>query len=172
LQLDGLVEQEQSAYLQAHLASCEACRVEWEETQRVSSILEAASVVTPPLDFTAKLASRLQERELRRRRVRSGMGLLVGSVGLWGFAALVVAMLFLTVWQPLVRLFWVDVMLPLARNVASVALVLGGALHAVIRELFSQPTWLLLPSYAIAALGLIGLWMRLAIGPRQRAVRI
>ncbi len=172
LQLDGLVEREQPAQLQAHLASCEACRVEWEAMQRVSSVLEAASVVAPPLDFAAKVASRLHRREARRRRVRGSIGLLVGSVGLWGFAAVIVSLLFLTVWQPLVRLFWVDVMLPSARSVASVALVLGGALHAVIRELFSQPTWLLLPSYAIAAFGLIGLWTRFAIGPRQRAVRV
>ncbi len=172
LKLDGLMEREQSVHLQEHLASCETCRAEWEAMQRVASVLEAASEVAPPLDFTAKVASRLQQREARRRRVRAGIRLLVGSVGLWGSAAVIIALLFLTVWQPLVRLFWVDVMLPSARNVASIALVLGRALQAVIRELFSQPTWLVLPCYAIAAFGLIGLWTRVAIGPRRRAVRV
>lgn len=172
LQLDGLVEQQQREQLQAHLAFCESCRAEWEAMQRVSSVLEAASEVAPPLDFAAKVASRLQQREARQRRVRGGIGLLVGSVGLWGSAGVIIALLFLTVWQPLVQLFWVDVMLPMARNVSSVALVLGRALHAVVRELFSQPMWLLLPCYAIAAFGLIALWTRIAVVPRQRAMRV
>ncbi len=76
LQLDGLVEQQQREQLQAHLASCESCRAEWEAMQRVSSVLEAASEVAPPLDFAAKVASRLQQREARQRRVRGGIGLL------------------------------------------------------------------------------------------------
>jgi predicted anti-sigma-YlaC factor YlaD len=172
LRLDGLIEREQSARLQEHLASCEACRAEWEAMQGVSSVLQAASVVAPPLNFTANVALRLQQRQARRRRVRGGIGLMVGSVGLWGLAAAILALLFLTVWQPLVRLFWVDVMLPSARNVASIALVLGRALQAVIRELFSHPRWLLLPGYAMAAFGLIGLWTRVAIWPRRRAVRV
>ena len=107
LRLDGLVEQEQSARLQEHLASCEVCRAEWEAIQGVSSVLEAASMVAPPLDFTANVALRLQQRQARRRRVRGGIGLMVGSVGLWSLAAVILALLFLTVWQPLVQLFWI-----------------------------------------------------------------
>ena len=172
LYLDGLLDQEQVTRLQAHLAHCEACRAEWEAVHWLSSILEAEPAAAPAPDFAARVNLRLQQRETRRRRVHGGIGVLLGSVGLWGAAAVAVALLFVVLWQPSLRIVWLDVCRPLAGKASSILAVLGRALYSVVHELFQQPSWLLLSGYAILALGLIALWTRIVLRPRALVLQM
>jgi len=172
LYLDGLLDQEQVTRLQAHLAHCEACRAEWEAVHWLSSILEAEPAAAPAPDFAARGNLRLQRRETRRRRVRGGIGVLLGSVGLWGAAAVAVAFLFVVLWQPLLRIVWLDVGRPLVGNAFSILVVLGRALYSVVQELFQRPSWLLLSGNAILALGLLALWTRIVLRPRAPVLQM
>ena len=83
LDLDRLLGQEQAARMQAHLAQCEACHEEWEAMRSLSSLLRAEPMATPAPDFTGRVAQLLRQRQARRRRLYSSLGVLMGSVGLW-----------------------------------------------------------------------------------------
>jgi anti-sigma factor RsiW len=170
LYLDGLLDQEQVVRMKDHVAECEVCRAEWEAMRWVSSLLEAEPSLAPAPEFTARVVLRLQQREARRRRVRSSIGVLMGSVGLWAIAAVALGLVLAVLWQPLLRVLWADVVLPLADHAFAIMSVLGRALYAVARELCTRPTLLLLPGYALLALTLSALWTRVVLRAREPAL--
>ena len=177
LHLDGLLDQEQALRLEAHLAACEACRQEWEAMRWLSSFLKAEPVAAPKPDFTARIALRLRQREARRRRLHSSIGVLIGSVGLWALAGAAVLLLFTMLWQPPIRVVLLEAGLALINDVLSTLAVLGQALYAAAYALAVRPTlwaqafdgkaWLLLLGYAFLALGLTALWMRIVFQRRR-----
>lgn len=170
LHLDGLLDQRQTVRLQGHLAECEICRAEWEDMRWVSSLLEAEPSLAPAPGFTARVVLRLQQREARRRRARSSIGVLMGSVGLWAIAAVAMVLILALLWQPLLRVLWSDVLLRLADHAIAIVAVLGRALYAIAREFCTRPTLLLLPGYALLALTLSALWTRVVLRARQPAL--
>jgi len=91
-------------------------------------------------------------------------------MGLWSIFALVLGLLFAVFWQPLLHLVWVDAVLPLLRSAANILVLLGRALYAVVREVFTRPTWLVLPGYVLIALGLVALWTCIVTRPRRHKV--
>jgi len=161
LHLDGLLSWEQAQHLQAHLAHCEACHKEWEAMCWLSSSLKAEPVATPAPDFAGKVVLRLRQREARRRRLCSSMGVVMGSVGLWALAGTALLSLFVVLWQPLIRIALFGAGLSLLNDVLSILAVLGKALWSVAYTLSTRPTWLLLLGYAALALGLMMLWTRI-----------
>ena len=128
LDLDGLLNQVEILQLQKHVSQCEACRQEWEVMSRLSATLQAEPAVTPAPDFTARVTLRLEQRVARKRRLYSGIGLCVGSVGLWTSAAVGLLFLFLALWQPLIRVAVLDVGLSLLSHTLSLLATLGKAL--------------------------------------------
>jgi len=172
LRLDNGLSQEQVTQLEVHLARCAACGEEWETLRSLSSQLAAEPMVTPAADFTARVLQRLQQRQAHRRRLYGSLSVLMGSVGLWSVAALAVALLFIVLWQRLIRIVVLDVLQPLAAKALSILVILAQALYAVIRELSMRPTWLLLLGYALLALGLIVLWAHVALRRREPVPQI
>lgn len=172
LELDDLLDETQAARLQVHLAQCDSCRAEWETMRRLSSVLESEPLLCPTAGFSDRVAARLQRREERRRRLRGGLGMMAGSIGLWGVFVLVLGLMFAVLWQPLLHLVWVDAVLPLLQNAVNILVLLGRALYAVVRELFTRPTWLLLPGYVLMALGLFALWTRIVARRRWHWVGV
>jgi len=170
LYLDGLLNEEQVARWQEHLAHCEACREEWESMRWVSSVLEAEPAVSPAPGFATRVSMRLQQREVRRRRFYGSLGLVVGTAGLWAAAAIALLLLLLVLWQPLIRVLALEVAPSLLEASWATLLVLGKALGSVVHALSKQPTWLLLPVYAILTLAITLLWTRLVLRPRQVAL--
>jgi anti-sigma factor RsiW len=162
LHLDGLLEQEQARRLQAHLAECEACRYEWEAMCFASSMLEAEPRAIPALDFTASVTALVAEREAQRARVRSGMGVVLGSLGLWLLTGLSVLAVIALVWQPSWHVALLDVALPLARALTSTLGTLGNALLSVLSAL-SGGSLLPLLAYAAVALAAAALWTRIVL---------
>jgi len=71
-------------------------------------------------------------------------------------------------WQPFVRVLWLDVALPLADNLGSAIGVLGKALWAVAYALTTRPTMLIVLGYALLALALCVLWTRVVFRPKER----
>jgi anti-sigma factor RsiW len=158
LELDGLLDQERAAQLQAHLTECAACRQEWEAMCAVSQLLEAAAMASPAPGFALRVTRRVEQRAARRQRAFSILGVLVGSTGLWTAAGLVLATVVFLLWRTPLQVLWTSVGLPLARNTWSVVGVLLNALYAVAQEVSRRPTAVMLFGYAVLAVGLMLLW--------------
>jgi anti-sigma factor RsiW len=172
LHLDDGLSQEQVTQLEVHLARCAACGEEWEALRSLSSQLRAEPMVTPAAGFTARVMQRLQQRRAHRRRLYGGLSVLMGSVGLWSVAIVAVALLFIVLWQPLIRIVVLDVLQPLAAKALSILTTLAQALYSVIHELSVRPTWLLLLGYALLALGLTVLWAHVVLRRREPVPQI
>ena len=162
LHLDGLLDREEARRLQAHLAECEACRNEWDAMCFASSLLEAAPRAIPALDFTARVTALVAEREAQRARVRSGIGVVLGSLGLWMLTGLSVLAVIALVWQPSWNVAFLDVGLPLARALTSTLGTLGNALLSVLSAL-SGGSLLPLLAYAAVAMVAAALWTRIVL---------
>jgi anti-sigma factor RsiW len=172
LYLDGLLSQDEALQLQRHVSVCGACRQEWEAMCELSAALQADPVALPASDFVARVTLRLEQRVARQRRLYSGIGLCIGSVGLWISAGLSLLLLFVALWQPLIRVAVLDVGLPLLRDTLSLLATLGRALWSGVYAISTRPTWLLFFSYALFALGLAILWTRVVLrGWRHALVR-
>jgi len=170
--LDGLLSQDETQQLQKHVSQCGACRQEWEVMSHLSAVLQAEPAATPASDFAARVTLRLDQRVARQRRLYSGIGLCVGSVGLWASAGLSLLLLSVALWQPLIRVAVLNVGLPLLNNTLALLATLGKALWSGAYALSTRPTWLLLFGYALFALGLAILWARVVLrGWRHTSVR-
>jgi anti-sigma factor RsiW len=158
LQLDGLLDQEHTAQLQAHLAECAACLQEWEAMRAVSQLLEAEAMVKPAPGFAQRVTRRVEKRTARRRHAFSILGVLVGSAGLWMAAGLVLAVVVFLWWRAPLEILWNSVAVPLASSTVSAVRVLLNALYTVAQELSRRPTAIILFGYAVLAFGLMLLW--------------
>jgi predicted anti-sigma-YlaC factor YlaD len=160
LRLDGLLDSDQQQQLQAHLADCQTCRDQWAVVSWLSLRLKAEPPAAPASDFAARVTARLEQRETRRRRLYSTVGLCIGSVGLWAAAALAVLLLFAVLVDPSLQTVLMDVGLSLVRSALALLSVLGQALWVVGDALVTRPTGLLLIGYALLAVALAAFWTR------------
>ena len=164
LKLDGLLDQEEERALQAHLATCAACRAEWEALQFVSRFLEEQPVMPAPAGFVARLQGRLDaERVARRQNVLGGAALALGALGLGALglsslAGFVVSLWPLlsqpSLWQNLTG--WLD-------RLADVCLAVGSAIALLLGSLFDAVGGPIMLVYLLAVLLLSILWSRLVL---------
>ncbi len=82
LALDGLLQEADLRRLHEHLATCPACRAEWQAMQQVSALFDQAAPVGPPLGFALRVDRRLEEKLRKRRRTFGGIAMLTGSLSL------------------------------------------------------------------------------------------
>lgn len=95
LMLDGLLEDPDRHRLDKHLASCAACRSEWEAMQQVSALFEHSAMVGPPLGFAIRVERKLEAQAKKRRQLFGGLALVTSSLSLAGVTAVVVLALVL-----------------------------------------------------------------------------
>jgi anti-sigma factor RsiW len=95
LMLDGLLEDPDRHRLDEHLASCAACRSEWEAMQQVSALFEHSAMVGPPLGFAIRVERRLEAQTKKRRQLFGGLALVTSSLSLAAVTAVVVLALVL-----------------------------------------------------------------------------
>jgi len=160
LHLDGALSPDQQQQLQAHLADCQACREQWTLVSWLSARLKAEPPAAPAPHFAARVTARLEQRETRRRRLYSTIGICIASVGLWTAAALGVLVLFAVLSEPALQAVLVDMGVSLLQSVLAVVSVLGKAVWAITYALATRPTGLLLVGYALLALTLAAFWTR------------
>ncbi|MFC2015555.1 anti-sigma factor family protein [Chloroflexota bacterium] len=100
LALDGLLDTERQGRLQSHLKTCPTCQVEWRAMKQVSTLLEQADMVGPPLGFSVRVERRLAEKTRKRKSVFGGVAVLTSSLSLAGLtvASVVLAVLGLLAW--------------------------------------------------------------------------
>jgi predicted anti-sigma-YlaC factor YlaD len=160
LYLDDLLNPEEVRDLQAHLARCEDCRQMWEAMCWMSSQLKEEPAVAPAPDLAQRVTARILERETRRRRFYSSIGVLFGSVGLWATAGLALLLLLVLVWRPSPQVVVFDLAIPLLKSVLSTLLVLGRACWSVVQAVLTQEAPPQLLAYGVLALALTMLWTR------------
>jgi predicted anti-sigma-YlaC factor YlaD len=163
LRLDGLLSPEQEQQLQAHLAGCQTCREQWAVLSWLSLRLKAEPPAIPASDFAARVTARLEQREARRRRLYSSIGICLGSVALWAAAAVAVLLLFGILVDPSMRSVLVNVVLSLGQSALAFVTVLGKALWPVVYAVLARPTGLLVLGYAALAGALAALWTRVVL---------
>jgi predicted anti-sigma-YlaC factor YlaD len=95
LRLDGLLEDPDRHRLDRHLASCTACRSEWEGMQRISALFERSDMIGPPLGFAVRVERQLEAQTKKRRQLFGGLALVTSSLSLAGVTVAVVLMLVL-----------------------------------------------------------------------------
>lgn len=164
LKLDGLLDQEQERALQAHLATCAACRAEWEALQFVSRLLEEQLMMPAPAGFVARLQGRLgAERAARRRSVLGGTALALGALGLGALGLSSLAGLIVSLWPLLSQpSLWQNLAGWLDR-LADVCLAVGGAIALLLNSLFDAVGGPIMLVYLLAVLLLSILWSRLVL---------
>jgi len=150
--LDGLLNAEEEAQLNAHIATCERCRAMWEAMNAVSAMLAQAPMSIPPPDFTSRVMARLKEEAAFKARLRLGSVLLFSAAYLEGLLTLLTGIaLGVVVWffpakglllKLALRWLW-----RLGGILGNLLEVGGAMLHA-----------LLPPATAVAAIS-CGLWM-------------
>jgi len=163
LRLDGLLSADQEQQLQAHLVDCQACREQWAALSWLSARLEAEPPAAPVSDLAARVTARLEQRELRRRRLYSGIGICIGSLGLWAAAAVVVLVLSAVLLEPSLYATLLDVGLSVLRSTLALLSVVGRALWAVVRAVVTRPSGLLLIGYGLLAVALATFWTRVVL---------
>ncbi len=171
LSLDGLLSESEEAGLQAHLAECEPCRMEWEAMCWASSALRAEPAASPGADLTLRVTARIAQREARRRRVRGSVRLLSGAIGLWALAGLASVLAFLLLWQPPWYVLLLNVLLPVTRVVLTTLAALGNAFLSVVRALSGEPLVPLLVVCVAAVAASLTVWMRIVSAHWSLAVQ-
>jgi predicted anti-sigma-YlaC factor YlaD len=97
LDIDGMLDSGEQGQLQQHLASCPACRAQWDAMRVASALLAAEPMVGPPLGFAIRVGRKLEEHHSRRRLVFNRMAIVTGGLSLVGAAATTVAVVVLAV---------------------------------------------------------------------------
>lgn len=80
--LDSCLDPSERLRLEHHLASCTACRVEWERMEALDQLFRSAAMEEAPSRLHIRVTSRIQRREQARRAVIGGFTLMAGAATL------------------------------------------------------------------------------------------
>jgi len=169
LSLDEELPAAQMGALKEHLSICLACQDEWIDLYRVSAWLSDVPLMSPPAGFTARVMSRLAQRQARSRTV--------GGLALLLLGAAVVSVLVTPLFVPSLIELWRTTnvpalftglqivllpMLSVLQSVGQVVWVVMGALATT----FSHP---LVMSYILLILLLTAVWVTLVKLQREKS---
>ncbi len=169
LKLDGLLTQDQERALQAHLATCAACRAEWEALQFVSCLLDEQPMVPAPSGFVVRVERRLAaERGTKRRGVIGATALALGALSLAALGLSSLAGLLFQLWPLLNQTSLLDNFTGWLTRLVDVCLAIGRAVVLLVDSLFDVVGGPVLLVYVLILLLLTALWSRLVFG-RVRA---
>jgi predicted anti-sigma-YlaC factor YlaD len=164
LKLDGSLSQEQERALQAHLATCAACRAEWEALRFVSRFLEKQPMVPAPAGFVARVQGRLAaDRAARRRNVIGAGALALGALGLATLVLSSLASLAVGLWPLLSQPSLRENLGGWLTQLADVCLAVGQAIALLLDSLFDAVGGPIMLVYMLAVLLLSALWSRLVL---------
>lgn len=164
LKLDGLLDQEQERALQAHLATCAACRAEWEALQFVSCFLDEQPMAPAPPGFVARVERRLAaERAAKRRGVIGGAALALGALSLVTLGLSSLAGLIFQLWPLLQQPSLWDSLKGWLAQLADVGLAIGHAIALLLSSLFDVVGGPILLVYMLVVLLLTTFWSRLVL---------
>jgi predicted anti-sigma-YlaC factor YlaD len=163
LRLDEALTAEQDQVLDAHLAACESCRVEWKLMQRACALFQAPEMLPPPPLFSQNVMARIQRHESRLAVLRGGVTfflaiVILGAVCLVPLFSLPISTVLS---NPSIVSVFVGVIVRLFDISGTLWRAVGLMLHAA---LVSQG-WLVLLAYVALAGGLAFWWARLVTRP-------
>lgn len=137
--LDGEATDAETQRLHAHVRVCVACAATWQRWRVVDRRLAVAPALAAPTGFAERVMARVDEAELRRRRVRwLGSGLVAGWLSLMLAAALLVGLVMLWLQGNTAQiaqlgataLQWGEALLLLARGALTAIVSLGAPILA------------------------------------------
>ena len=76
--LDGRLDRTEMSRLQAHVTSCDACRVEWQKMEALDRVFRLAPMREAPPSLHVRVMSRIERRERARRAIVGGTALAIG----------------------------------------------------------------------------------------------
>jgi predicted anti-sigma-YlaC factor YlaD len=161
--LDGTLTSEQDQVLDAHLATCESCRVEWKLMQRACALFQAPEMALPPPMFAQKVMGRIQRHEARLAVVRGGMTIFLAIVILG--AVCIVPLCSLPVSTVLNNPSVVSVFVGVIVRLFDISGTLWRAVGLMLRATLASPGWLVLLAYVALAGGVAFWWARLVTRP-------
>lgn len=171
LKLDRLLGQQQERALQAHLATCAACRAEWEALRFVSLLLDNQPMVSPPSGFVERVERRLTaEKAARRRGVMGAATLAMGALLLVTLALSSLAGPVFQLWPLLQQPSLWDSLKGWLTQFVDVCLAIGHAIAMLLSSLFDLAGGPILLVYMLVVLLFTALWSRLVLR-RVRAYR-
>jgi len=164
LKLDGLLDEDQERALQAHLATCAACRAEWEALQFVSRLLDEQPMVPAPPGFVAGVERRLAaQRAATRRGVLGAAALALGTLSLVTLALSSVAGFVFQLWPLLQQPSLWNSLQGWLTQATDVCLAIAQAMVLLLRSLYDAAGGPILLVYMLAVLLLTALWSRLVL---------
>ena len=179
LMLDGRLSVHERAELEAHLAVCGECRIQWLKFQHVDRVFAGAAMVAPVPGFARRLAARLvREQALQARRVKRERTIAWVGVLAAGSAALVllIAPVLIGAWVGVNDLFelapslFVGVVGEIARWLVTLN-ALGEAGRTVLSTLLASGGSILL-GYALILLLVTSAWAWVMKGVSKRWGRL
>lgn len=158
LALDDLLESQETARLESHLAECARCRDRWRLWQALDGALQAAPMTDPSPGFVLNFGRQLASQE-RKRRVR--LGILLGALTLvmWLVGVAGVSLVFGALIYNQVS--WFTETLHWLAYVWTAVTVVGNSLLALLGGLFEAPSGLgIVAGYVVFAGGILLMWSR------------
>jgi len=169
LSLDEELPAAQMGALKEHLSVCLACQDEWIDLYRFSAWLSDVPLMSPSAGFTARVMSRLAQRQARPRVVGGAAFLLLGSALASVLATLLVLPLLIELWRTTnsPALFaGLQIVLLSALNVLQ---LVGQAVWVVMGALATTWSYPLFMSYLLLILLLTAVWVTLVKLQREKS---
>lgn len=162
--LDGELTGKEKQRLEEHLAVCAHCGDELNALKEVGLLLSEAPLFSPQPGFTARVMSRLAQREARRRLTRVAPALVAVSLMLTSLTLLSVVGLLMPWWGTLAApVSLMELGFDLSLRFMQTGTTLAQACSFLLSTtLGALPPGLLLP-YSFLMLGLTMVWARLVI---------
>jgi anti-sigma factor RsiW len=160
LALDGALDDGGRQVLEDHVATCTACRAEWQAMQALSGLFERSEMVGPPLGFALRVERSLDARERKRRRTFGGMAVLTGSLSLAGLTVAAVCLIVagIVAWQWLGPLPAVQQGTSAISQVASGMGLVGKGASFFLGDLLLRYGPPLIVALGVGLVVLLGLW--------------
>lgn len=80
--LDQHLDRTELSRLRDHMASCGACRAEWQKMEALDHLFRSAPVWDAPPYLHVRVMSRIERREQARRAIFGGVALVIGAATL------------------------------------------------------------------------------------------
>jgi len=170
LRLDRRLSSDEERCLQAHLASCEACREEWQALQQVHRLFGQARMVAPPPLMKERIMARIRRRDDRLAAWRRGLLFFLGLVIVLILSSSLFFGLSAIVINAPDSSSLISTLAEAATRIVAITATVFQALATCLRALLASANWLIVVGYLAMAGALLMGWTRLVTRPYRGSV--
>ena len=166
LRLDRLLDAQEEGLLDAHLATCQQCRAEWESMQRACAVFYEADLMMAPAGLQARIVADVRRRNARVRLLR---GMLLAFLALLVGGTLCVPPLLQTLAISTANPSSLQVLGEVVRAMVEATRSLLGAGFVVLDAVLLAPVWAAIAVYLFITGLLAAAWLKLVSQPDRLA---